>query len=103
MSKATYFIEVDTYWQNSASFFVGPFDSRDAAGAYIAQPGDNVWLSTSSCGGDIRSAWRVYPQPLSKTEARARGMRDHNELSTRTRLSARSLSAAVRELQEMAY
>lgn len=103
MGKATYFIEVDTYWQNSASFFVGPFASREAAAAYVAQDSDNVWLSTSGCGGDIRSAWRIYPQPLSKTEARARGMRDHNELSTRTPLSARSLSNAVRELQEMAY
>lgn len=102
MSKATYYIEVDTYWQNSPSFFVGPFASKEDATAYVNQDSDNVWLSTSQCGGDIRSAWRVYVKPLSKTEARAHGMRRYedrdeqdNAISPRTRLTARALSAAT--------
>jgi hypothetical protein len=106
MSKAQYFIEVDTYWQNSASYFVGPFDSRDAAETWHQQDepqGANVWYSTSTCGGDIRSAWRIYPAPLSKTEARKRGLNDNNEISANVELSARALSDAVAELREYAY
>ena len=79
MTNATYYIEVDTYWQHSTSYFVGPFDSREAALAWFQNddwtPEDNVWLSTSTCGGDIREAWRIYPAPLSKTEARKHGLR----------------------------
>lgn len=102
---ATYYIEVDTYWQNSKSHFVGPFASREAAEAWYSEltPTDNVWLATSTCGGDIRSAWRIYPTPLSKTAARRRGMRCYadgdemdNTISPETRPNARALDAAVR-------
>lgn len=106
---ATYYIEVDTYWQNSNSHFVGPFNTREAAEAWIKQPVNdptpNVWLSTSLCGGDIRDAWRVYPSALSKTEAKRRGMRDsgehNNTLSPSTSPTARDLSDAVRWLREV--
>lgn len=100
MSKAQYFIEVDTYWQNSASYFVGPFESREAAEAWHQQdvPSDaNVWYSTSTCGGDIRDAWRIYPAPLTKTEAKRRGMDDDHEISPRVKPIARRLSAATQE------
>lgn len=106
MSKAQYFIEVDTYWQSSTSYFVGPFDSKADAEAWYQQDeplGANVWLSTSLCGGDIRSAWRIYPAPLSKTEARKRGLDDNHEISPNVELSARALSDAVAELREYAY
>lgn len=102
---ATYYIEVDTYWQNSPSSFVGPFNTAAAARAWFDtdkwQPSDNVWLSTSQCGGDIRSAYRIYPAPLTKTEARRHGMRDHNVINPTTHPTARAL-AAVRSL-EYAY
>ncbi len=97
---ATFYIEVNMYWANSQSYFIGPFATRAAAAAYAAQPGDNVWFSNSSCGGDIRDAWRVYPTPISKTEATQRGLRAQFELSTRTRLNAYDLSAAARETRE---
>lgn len=73
-----YFVRVDTYWQNSADYFVGPFDSRAAAQAAIdAIPTSaNAWLASSSCGGDIRDAVRVYDTILTATEARARGMNE---------------------------
>lgn len=106
MSKAQYFIEVDTYWQNSTSYFVGPFESKADADAWVQQdvPNNaNVWYSTSTCGGDIRSAWRVYPAPLSKTEARKRGLDDSHEIAPRVELSANALSDAVAELREYAY
>lgn len=103
---ATYYIEVDTYWQNSRSHFVGPFDSKAEAASWHQNddwtPHDNVWYSTSQCGGDIRDAWRIYPTPLSKTEARRHGMRRYedrdemdNTISPRTRPSALALDAAV--------
>ena len=77
-SAATYFVRIDTYWQNSKDNFVGPFESRAAAQAAIdgIQTEDNVWLSTSTCGGDIRSAVRVYPTILTASEAKRMGMRD---------------------------
>lgn len=76
--KAQYFIQVDTYWQNSPDYFVGPFDTREDAQAAIdgIRTEDNVWLSTSMCGGNIRDAVRVYPAILTRSEARRGGMRD---------------------------
>ncbi len=108
-NKATYYIEVDTYWQDSKSFFVGPFESRDAAAAWHAETSDgaNVWYSTSSCGGDIRSAWRIYPNALSKSEATKRGMRNdyehgYNVLDTTTQPAANALYAAERSIEMFA-
>ena len=75
---ATYFIEVGGYWQNSKSWFVGPFESKAEAEAWHQQDAGadaNVWYSDSLCGGDIRTAWRIYPAPLSKTAATRRGLR----------------------------
>lgn len=106
MSKAQYFIEVDTYWQNSTSYFVGPFESRSSAEAWYQEEvptNANVWYSTSQCGGDIRSAWRIYPAPLTKTEARKRGMDDNHEIAPSVRPTARALSDVVAALREYAY
>lgn len=101
---ATYFIEVDTYWQNSVSYFVGPFGSKAEAEAWSQQdvPSDaNVWYSTSStCDGDIRDAWRIYPTPLTKTAARKRGLDDNHEISPRVKPTARALARAARQLRE---
>lgn len=83
MRKGTYYIEIDSYWQDSQSSFVGPFESRAEAQAWFNleewEPDHNVWASTGMCGGDIRTAYRIYPEPLSKTEARRRGLRDRGE------------------------
>jgi hypothetical protein len=75
-SKARYYVRVDTYWQNSPDRFVGPFDTRDEAQAAIDDipTRDNVWLSTSTCGGNIKTAVRVYPTILTATEAKRSGM-----------------------------
>lgn len=88
-SAPQYFIRIDTYWQNSPDYFIGPFDSREAAQAAIdnIQTEDNVWSSTSTCGGDIRSAVRVFPAILTASEAKRSGMRDdygarHNVMPT---------------------
>lgn len=85
----SYFIRIDTYWQNSPDYFVGPFDSKEAAWAAIdgIRTEDNVWLSTSTCGGDIRTAVRVFPAILTATEAKRSGMRNdygprHNVIPT---------------------
>lgn len=106
MTAPTYYIEVDTYWQNAPSYFVGPFDNREAAEAWHAGTPDNanVWLSTSFCGGDIKSAWRIYPNALSKTNARKRGMRDdfengYNVLPPSTQPTAIDLLDAKRSIE----
>jgi hypothetical protein len=112
MAQATYFIEVDTYWQNSRSYFVGPFESRDAAEAWYQNDDwtaeDNTWLSTSNCGGDIRSAWRIYPKALSRTAARKQGLRQFsagddrdNVIDPSTKPQARALSQAARFCDEV--
>lgn len=95
ISSPQYFIRIDTYWQNSPDYFVGPFESRAAAAAAIDSvrtEDNNVWLSTSTCDGDIRTAVRVYPGILTATEAKRRGMRDdygvrHNVVSEMPRCS----------------
>lgn len=77
-STAQYFIRIDTYWQHSPDYFVGPFATRAAAQEAIdaIQRENNVWLSTDLCGGDIRTAIRVYPAILTATEAKRSGMRN---------------------------
>lgn len=77
-AAAQYFIRIDTYWQNSLDYFVGPFASRANAQSAIdgIQTEDNVWISTSQCGGDIRTAVRVYPSILTASEAKRMGMRN---------------------------
>lgn len=99
---ATYFIEVDTYWENSTSYFVGPFYSKAEAEAWHQQEiaNANVWYSTSSCGGDIRDAWRIYCAPLTKTEARKHGLDDNHEIAPRVKPTARALANAARQLRE---
>ena len=103
MSKAQYYIEVDTYWQNSTSYFVGPFESKAAAEAWHQQdmPSDaNVWYSTSTCDGDIRDAWRIYPAPLTKTDAKRNGLDDNREISPKVKPTARALDRVVAALRE---
>lgn len=105
MSKATYYIEVDTYWQNSTSYFVGPFPTRESAEAWHQQPepqGSNVWYATSLCGGDIKTAWRIFPDARTATEAKARGMDRDLVIDPSVALSASALSDAVAELREWA-
>ena len=77
-TAARYYVRFDSYWQGSRDYFAGPFESREAAEAAInaIDTEDNVWLSTSTCGGDIRTAYRVYPKVLTATEAKRAGMRD---------------------------
>lgn len=85
-SAATYFIRIDTYWQNSADYFVGPFESRANAQTAIddIQTEDNVWLSTSMCGGDIRTAVRVFPHIYTASEAKRSGMKNDYSSSHNT-------------------
>lgn len=75
---ATYFIRIDTYWQNSADRFVGPFTSKALAEEEMQRAlaaKNNVWSARSLCGGNIKYAIRVYPDVLTATEAKRMGMR----------------------------
>lgn len=77
-SPATYYVRVDTFWQNSADRFVGPFKSRPAAEAAIreanAAPGGEVVVMGTS-PRNIKRAIRIWGV-LTKTEAERAGMRD---------------------------
>ena len=96
-----YYIEVDTYWQNSTSYFVGPFASKAEASAWYQEiPNDaNVWLSTSNCGGDICDAWRIYPDPLTAAEAKRHGLCDMTEIDPSVSPTARALRVACQRLE----
>lgn len=103
-TKPTYYLEVDTYWQNSPSFFVGPFESRAAAEAWYKDRPENSNLTPSNqMSGDVRHGWRVYANALSKTDARKRGMRDdyehgYNVLGVDIEPTADGLDTAKRNL-----
>ncbi len=105
MAQAQYFIEVDTYWQNSVSYFVGPFATRAEAEAWHQQDiaDANVWYSDSTCGGDIRDAWRIYPAPLTKTEAKRRGLDNDHEIAPSVKPSAAALARVTQMLREDRY
>lgn len=107
-TAARYFVRIDSYWQNSADYFVGPFESREQAQAAIdgIQTEDNVWLSTSMCGGDIRTAVRVYPTILTATEAKRMGMRNdyghkHNVVPEMPSKRGRDLFEMTQEIEEI--
>lgn len=74
---ATYYIRIDTYWQNSPDEFVGPFASREEAqteiDAALDEDGSKVCMSSYSAR-DVRYGIRVYGI-LSKTEAQRQGMK----------------------------
>lgn len=101
MARATYFLRIDSYWQNSPDRFVGPFSSKDeAATAIEAVPENaNVWLSTSTCGGDIRDAVRVYPEPLSKTQARKAGMLDYQYGDYTSNVVGTTIPSSLRQMR----
>ena len=74
MAKATYYIRIDTYWQNSADSFVGPFASRDEAQAEIESAMDDGKVCMAyHMAADIKSGIRVH-EVLSKTQAKRQGM-----------------------------
>ena len=61
--QGTYYIRMDTFWQNSPDRWVGPFDSRDEADAAIEaareEPGALIALP-GVAAPDVRHAVRVY-------------------------------------------
>lgn len=77
-TAATYYVRIDTFWQNSPDRFVGPFPTRAAAqkaiDAACADPQSQiVVLGTSP--RDIKHAIRVWGI-MTATEARRAGMHE---------------------------
>lgn len=100
--KHQYYIEVDTYWQGSKSYFVGPFAKKSEALLWINQevPEDaDVWPLERMCAGDIRSAWR-YREPIAKSHLRYRLTADA-VISPSTIPTAANLCDAVRQLRNL--
>lgn len=68
---ATYYIRFDTYWQNSADRFCGPFNSREEAEAEIkrAQNAPNSMVTRwGQSPVDVKNAVRVL-EIVTKTQA----------------------------------
>lgn len=91
---ATYFIRIDTYWQNSLDRFVGPFASRDEAQAEIdhatnAENSRVVLIGQSA--SDIKTGIRCHGI-LSKTSATRHGMTERNTLSMTIPLNTADLT-----------
>lgn len=75
---ATFFIRIDTLWQNSPDYFVGPFDTRAEAQAAIdaaVNHDDSKVVLPGRMAGDVKEAVRVHGI-LGKTEARKAGLTD---------------------------
>ncbi len=73
---ASYFIRIDTYWQGSKDYFVGPFGSREEAEAVIETAvhadGAKVWPA-DRLAGDVKDGIRVHGV-VSKTQAKQYGL-----------------------------
>lgn len=91
-TASSYYIRIDTFWQNSPDRYVGPFETKDDAQAEIdrsARADNNVWSARSLCGGNIKTAIRVYPDILTATEAKRMGMRPLGALRGTNMIGAR--------------
>ena len=91
-TAAAYYIRIDTCWKNSPDRYVGPFETKDEAQAEIDRAlsaDNNVWRADRHVGGNIKYAVRVYPDILSATEAKRRGMRLLGDLRGTNLIGAR--------------
>lgn len=72
----TYYIRFDTYWQNSADRFCGPFDSREAAELEIdraVRATNSKVVRSGNQPADIRESVRILGI-VTKTQA-GRGLK----------------------------
>ena len=75
---ATYFVRINSYWQNSADYFVGPFGSRNEADSAIEKAVSaprSLVCKSGQMSSDVKNGIRVF-QPVSKTDAQRAGMRE---------------------------
>jgi len=77
MSK--YYVEVDSYWQNSQSLFIGPFLSEEQAERYTENSNAVRYDHTAR---NVRHNIRY--QIRNTTQARRAGMNEQNTLPTNT-------------------
>jgi hypothetical protein len=81
---ASYFIRIDTYWQNSPDRFVGPFKNRKDAEAAIkvAQDADtSLVVRPGQSARDIKRGIRVLGVVPATVARRNYGMTERNTLS----------------------
>ena len=76
MSKAKYYVEVDSYWQNSPSIFIGPYASLEDA-QYAANISDAVFAEHQA--QDVK--YNVRFEIHNTRQARQAGMCQHNTIS----------------------
>ena len=85
MVQAQYFIRIDTYWQNSANRFVGPFASRSAAQTEIDRAMDapmNLVCHANQTAIDIKNGIRVHGIHPRTVCERNYGMNDQRNVLT---------------------
>ena len=79
MSKATYYIRLSSYWQGAGNYFVGAFESREAAEKELERAtSDENSLATKvqHMANNVKDGICVYGIST-KTKARELGMRDY--------------------------
>ena len=93
---AQYFIRIDTYWQNSANRFVGPFTTRADAHAEIDRAMDepmNLVYHAGQLAADIKNGIRVHGTHPRTVCERNYGMNDQrNVLTARIPLNTQELA-----------
>lgn len=75
---ATYYVRIDTYWQNSPDRFVGPFQTHQDAENAIAEAldaSDSKVCTSNQFASDVKHGIRVHGV-MSATAARKAGMKD---------------------------
>ena len=85
----SYYVRIDTYWQSSADYFVGPYKSRDEAQAAIDEAlgwTDGLCALVGNHAQNVRYGIRIWGV-LNATEARKAGMNEELEPATYNILS----------------
>ena len=75
---ASYYVRIDSYWQNSGDFFVGPFANRDEAQTEIdraVSDPESLVVPANQMAQDIEHGVRVH-SILTKTQAKQAGLHE---------------------------
>jgi len=93
---AKWFIEIDSYWENSRSTFFGPYETKDVAMAAVDHENGPAWIRQSV--RYLRNGVRA--ELHNTTSARKAGMRkDENLIPAQEKLPG--TLEALREVEDL--
>src|SRR5260221_1960407 len=82
-TAASYYIRIDTYWQNSPNRFVGPFATREEAEAEVERAlaaSGSLVARAENHSPNVRRGILVFPDILTRSEAVRTGLRPMGSL-----------------------